>query len=265
MINDIINIMGENVSISIEGSLDGHYKENDTINPASLIKLSVLYGGLKKIDQKLIGLDDIIPFTNKDLVAGCGSLKDLSIRSLSLKDLLMLMITVSDNSATNILMDYIGLDFIQASINTLGLKNTYVKRKLYHMIPGVFNESTSYDTLLLLKAFDQAIGLSESSAKLAMDILSRQQLKNFTDGLEYCPLCHEVNSYNCGHEKEELITYSKSGEITGHVHDSAIIKYQGKTVYISILTYKQNNNIETRSKLRQVGQMIYDRLKEMPC
>nr|WP_255813037.1 serine hydrolase [Acidaminobacter sp. JC074] len=262
--------MGKHVSFSVDGFINCHHQENIGINPASVIKLSVLYAGLIKIDKGLISLDDMIPYSDGDLVMGAGSLKDLSYRLMSLKDLLMLMITLSDNSATNILMDYIGLEDIQRIIEHLGTRGTYPRRKLYHMIPGVFNEATTKDTNLLLKAFDLGIGLTQDSQILAMDILKRQQFKNFAMGLNVCKTCGRVFKENMcmdhpGAQVDEVEIFSKSGEINGHVHDAAIFKYSGKTVYFTMFTYKQEDNEITKQNFRDIGCEIFNLMRDNTC
>lgn len=270
--NKILEIMGEDIAFSIDGALQESYKDKLSVNPASVIKLSVLYGALNRVDQGLLSLDRLVQYKTSDLVPGSGSLKDLSIRMMSVLDLLMLMITVSDNTATNILMDHIGINHIQASIEALGLQNTFVRRKLYHMIPGVFNASCTSDTNLLLQAFDSGT-LSSESKSIAMDILSRQQFTNFTAGISVCSKCGEIFTGNYCRCKtfvgdvdpEPIRIYSKSGEISGHVHDAAIIKYNNQTVYLTLFTYNQINNKETKDKFALIGQILLEHLKELPC
>ncbi len=265
----IIKIMGDDISFSIEGALNINHLENKGINPASVIKLSVLYAALKASDNNELKLDQIVNYSAVDLVPGSGILKDLSINQMTVIDLLTLMIVLSDNSATNILMDFLDIDNIQNKINDLGLINTQVNRKLYHMIPGVFNLSCTSDSNRLLKAFDSD-ELSIESSEIALDILSRQQYSDFFEGLYICGNCTEIfegNHCNCGASKGDIEPipiefFSKSGQISGHVHDSAILRHNDKTLYITLFTYNQSNNSTTKYNFSKVGKILLDILKE---
>lgn len=270
MKKELIELFGDHIAFSIEGAYAEHYQQDQEINPASVIKLSVLYGALRQVDENKLDINHMVAYGDEDIVPGCGSLQNLSLRQMSFKDLLMLMITNSDNTATNILMDHVGLDYINHSIQFLGLKHTHVRRKLYHMIPGVFNAASTYDTNLLLKAFDQGIGLSEQAQALGMYILSKQALNNLTKSLSYCPICGHINTSNTcpdhpDTESLEVEFYSKSGEIEGHVHDAAILKHGGQVIYVTLFTYDQADNAETKHRFRKVGQLLYNKLKEIPC
>src|ERR1035437_3969823 len=75
--------------------------------------------------------DDKITLLPGEAVSGAGLLLFLDApKTLTLKDVLTLMIIMSDNTATNLAMDKIGLDAVNARIAWMGLKNTHLYKKI---------------------------------------------------------------------------------------------------------------------------------------
>jgi beta-lactamase class A len=106
------------------------------VQTASVIKLAILYEALEQVRSGKAHFDDRITLTAADQVAGSGVLRlfDAPL-SLTLKDALTMMIVMSDNSATNMVIDHLGLENIDSRIAKLGLKNTYLYKKIFTPAP----------------------------------------------------------------------------------------------------------------------------------
>ena len=91
---------------------------------ASTIKLAVLYELLKQADEKRLRLDEPKPIPPSLRVGGSGVLQQLSNPVLSLRDCAVLMMMASDNTATNLLIDRLGIAEINAAIRAAGLERT---------------------------------------------------------------------------------------------------------------------------------------------
>jgi beta-lactamase class A len=104
----------------------------DTPAPtASVIKLTVLFEALKQIQEGKVHFDDKVTLTKANQVEGSGVLMFFdSPQTLTLKDVLTMMIIVSDNTATNVAIDYVGLKNIDDRIQWLGLKDTWLYKKV---------------------------------------------------------------------------------------------------------------------------------------
>ena len=98
---------------------------------ASVIKLTILLEAMDEVRDGRASLDEKIVLKKDDQVAGSGmlGLMDTPL-DLTLKDVLTLMIVVSDNTATNLMIDRFGLDKINAHTRLLGLKDTYLYKKV---------------------------------------------------------------------------------------------------------------------------------------
>lgn len=110
---------------------------DEPVPTASVIKLGVLYAALQQIRGGRAHFDDRLMLHHEDRVPGSGVLLFFDTpMTLTLKDALTLMIAVSDNSATNLVIDDLGLDTIDSELSAapprgLGLKNTWLYKKVY--------------------------------------------------------------------------------------------------------------------------------------
>src|SRR5215470_3907787 len=105
--------------------------ENVPVPTASVIKLTVLFEALKQIQEGKVHLDDKLTLTKENQVEGSGVLMFFDVpQTLTLKDVLTMMVIVSDNTGTNLAIDYLGLKNIDDRIQWLGLKDTWLYKKV---------------------------------------------------------------------------------------------------------------------------------------
>jgi beta-lactamase class A len=151
--------LATNQTISIEA--------DQPVPTASVIKLGVLYTALQQIRAGHAHFDDRLMLQHDDQVPGSGVLLFLDTpHTLTLKDALTLMIAVSDNTATNLVIDDLGLDTIDDQLTAppprgLGLKNTWLYKKVFRPASGP-------------EPADQPqFGLGKTTAREMASILSR--------------------------------------------------------------------------------------------
>jgi beta-lactamase class A len=102
------------------------------VQTASVIKLTILYEALEQVRSGKAHFDDKITLTKADQVPGSGVLLFFDVPlQLTLKDALTMMVVMSDNTATNLAIDYLGIENIDARIAKLGLKDTYLYKKVF--------------------------------------------------------------------------------------------------------------------------------------
>jgi beta-lactamase class A len=107
------------------------------VQTASVIKLAILYEALEQVRSGKAHFEDRITVTKADQVQGSGILLFFDAPlPLTLKDVLTMMVVMSDNSATNLAIDHLGLENIDARIEKLGLKNTYLYKKVFAPAPA---------------------------------------------------------------------------------------------------------------------------------
>lgn len=104
---------------------------------ASVIKLAVLYEALQQIRAGRVHFDDRITLTHQDQVPGSGVLLFFDTPlNITFKDALTLMIALSDNTAANLSMDHVGIKNVDDRLVSLGLKNTWLYRKVFTPATG---------------------------------------------------------------------------------------------------------------------------------
>jgi len=144
--------------------------ETVTISPdtpvqtASVIKLTILYEALEQVRSGKAHFDDKITLTKADQVPGSGVLLFFDAPlSLTLKDVLTMMVVMSDNSATNLVIDHLGLENIDARIARLGLKDTYLYKKVFMPAP----------TGMLIPADQKKFGLGKTTAREMAAVMTK--------------------------------------------------------------------------------------------
>jgi beta-lactamase class A len=104
---------------------------------ASVIKLTVLMEAMEQVRAGKAHLDEKLTLKKDDQVPGSGVLTFFDTPlEVTLKDALTMMVIVSDNTATNLCIDRLGLDNINARIRAMGLKDTYLYKKVFRPATG---------------------------------------------------------------------------------------------------------------------------------
>ncbi len=99
---------------------------------ASTIKLAVLFEALKQIQEGRVRFEDALTLTPDNQVEGSGVLLFFDTPlTLTLKDALTMMTVVSDNSATNLAIDVLGLENINNRLRSMGLSDTWLYKKVF--------------------------------------------------------------------------------------------------------------------------------------
>ena len=107
------------------------YLADEIFPTASVIKLAVLLALMQQVEDGQYSLDDPLMLRRADHVAGSGLLQFLSPGlTMPIRDWAFLMMNISDNLATNVLIDYVGLDNIQSWLNEAGFADVQLHRPI---------------------------------------------------------------------------------------------------------------------------------------
>jgi beta-lactamase class A len=106
-------------------------KADEPVQTASVIKLAILYEAMQQIRAGKTHWNDPVTLTKENQTSGSGVLGFFDTpTTLTLKDVLSMMVITSDNTATNVAIDKIGLDAVNAEMGRLDLKNTWLYKKI---------------------------------------------------------------------------------------------------------------------------------------
>ena len=155
----------------------------DTVQPtASLIKLPVMVTAYRIADRGELDLTKQITLTEADKVPGSGILTDHFTPGLtmSVRDTIRLMIRYSDNTATNLVVDQVGLPTTASTMETLGFPHTRLNSKVYRGDTSISPEqsrlyglgsTTAREMAELLEQIHKGTAAAENSCKAMIEHL----------------------------------------------------------------------------------------------
>lgn len=210
---------------------------------ASLIKIPIAVVLLQKIDKKELSWNKILTLQRHHYAPGAGYLRTRKVGTkLTLREAFRLMLTISDNTATNMIIDVLGgVTSTNKQISKLKLKNTRLVNWL-----GDFkgtNKTSPCDLASLLERSLEGDLLSKSSKKVfkstLLDVQNKSLIKN---GLgKYTRFAH------------------KTGTIGVCVGDAGIIYFPfGKKVAISIIVKRPFNSLNGQKIIREISKLVYE-------
>lgn len=191
---------------------------------ASTIKLLILVALTRAVDDQRLSLDDMAASGPGTKAEGSGVLNWLHDGlMLPLRDHAWLMIAVSDNTASNILIDAVGMDAIAATARDLDLSATALNRRFLGRKPepGMPENYTTADNLVaILTAIWSNRAASTEQCSWMKTVLAEQKYRNRIPRM-----------------LPDAVTYAgKTGSLDGIVHDCGVITGPGGNCAIAILT-----------------------------
>ena len=216
---------------------------------ASTIKLLILAELMRKISENKFSLSDTIMIADSMKTGGDGVLKELNTgHHFTLKELATLMIIVSDNQATNILIDFLGMENINQLGKELDLKETFLGRKMMDAEArkkGYDNYTCADDISLLLKLIYQEKLINKEASQLMLDILLRQQQGERLQ--RYLP--------------SDIKIAHKCGDLDNLENDGGII-WLGDRAYILVVLTNGMPNLQCKQTIGKISKFVYDKMEE---
>ena len=215
---------------------------------ASIIKVPILVEFYNMVKAGLLDADEVHPLSRADKVGGSGVLQFLSDSvEITLEDWVKLMINLSDNTATNYMIDIVGMERVNALLTRLGLKETKLLRKMQakDIDPDV------QENLTTPREFSRLMAMILDHVKLDADVCENalEIMKYYKDGIirEALP--------------EDLELADKSGWMGAVQCDSGIV-YAEKPYIVTVMAKHipswDRNGAETREALKQAVAVIHD-------
>lgn len=184
---------------------------------ASMIKLLVLAEFIDEVDTGKISLSDVYSSEKADIVGGTGVIQNEPVGTkYTYDDLARHMIMYSDNTATNVLIDIMGMSTINAKAEELGLENTKLNRKMMDLHSEVENYISANDAAKVLAGIAAGELGSKRMRKKAMGYL-RKQTDNagLAQGLP-----------------DDVVFAHKTGSLNSIRHDGGIVECRSPYVIV---------------------------------
>ena len=242
------------MGVAIEDLTTGDHfflREDEVFAQASSIKITVLANLYLQAQQGKLRLTDLYTVQSSDLVPDSDIMGGLTpgVTRLTLRDLATMMVAVSDNSAANVLIDRVGMQNVNAMLDSLGLTHTRLRRKMMDLQAakeGRENISTPREMMTLLDAIYHGKVLNKESTADFFKMLSTNKASFIPRDLP-----------------PELKVANKDGELEAVRNDSGIVFVEGRPYVICVMTSflrNERDGEEAISKVSLDTWRMFDRL-----
>jgi beta-lactamase class A len=259
-IRDIDKNLDGVMGVAIEDLTNGQtffLRENAVFAQASSIKITVLVELYRQNQQALAGaagnakLTDMYTVDAKDLVQDSDIMGGLtpSVTRITNRDLATMMVAVSDNSAANVLINRVGMQNVNALMDSLGLTHTRLRRKMMDIKAaeeGRENISNPREMMLLLEQIYRGKVLDKQMTDSFFKMLSTHKSsaisRDLPDGLQIA---------------------DKPGELEGVRTDSGIVFAHNRPYVISVMTaylHDERAGSEAIAQISTAAYRMFDRL-----
>ena len=162
---------------------------DDRVRTASTIKIAVMVEAFARVAEGKSKWTDELVLTKEKKVSGSGILQELSDGlHITLRDGVNLMMLVSDNTATNLVLDVLTTDAVNARMESLGLKQIKILRKVGSGGDSVAGKdpenkrfglgfATPREMVMLLEKLERGEVVSRAASKEMIELMKREQAR----------------------------------------------------------------------------------------
>ena len=198
---------------------------DDRVRTASTIKIAVMVEAFGRVAEGKSKWTDELVLTKGKKVSGSGILQELSDGlHITLRDGVNLMMLVSDNTATNLVLDVLTTDAVNARMESLGLKQIKILRKVGSGGDSVAGKdpdnkrfglgfATPHEMVMLLEKLERGQVVSVAASKEMIELMKREQARYAIGrSLGNVPLASKYGALDRLRSAVGIV-YSKSGPI----------------------------------------------------
>lgn len=215
----------------------------NVFSSASIIKVPILMAVLDHLEQTNGELSQEVPIL-KENVVDFSILTEQKQQRATLQELLLWMIITSDNTATNVCIDYIGMEALNQYFQQIGLHATVIQRKMMdfeRQQQGFDNVTSARDMQHLFQQIYNGSLLAPKWNEVAMNILLRQRdhesLKRYL--VEDVKIAH------------------KTGSLDTVDHDVGIVFAEHVDYFIGVFLTEVTDNDQARRYIGQLSKIAY--------
>ena len=212
---------------------------------ASTIKIAVLAELYHQAQQGKLKLTDVYTVQKSDLVQDSDIMNGLTpgVTRITLRDVATMMVAVSDNSATNVLIDRVGMDNVNAFLNSLGLAHTHLRRKMMDLkaaSEGRENISTPREVMTLLEQLYRG------------KVLNPELTNDF-----FAMLSTHKDSWIPRDFPEGVKSANKPGSLEGVRNDCGVIFVENRPFILCVMTSYLRNERDGEEAISKIGLATY--------
>jgi len=212
---------------------------------ASMVKIPIMAACFKAVEDGRVSLQDVIMLRAADRTRGSGVLRASPAGTpVTVEKLIELMITDSDNTAANLLIDLLGFEYINTSFKEFGLDHTNLSRKMMDFRArwrGVENYTTARDMAEILEKTYRGTCVSPRACEMGMAILKGQKVNDRIP--RYLP--------------RTIAVAHKTGLENKVVHDAGILFTAHGDVLICVLTEGDTGAVIAKRVIGRLAALVY--------
>ena len=262
----ITQFPGKTIAVAVQELETGafiHINADESFHPASTMKVPVMMEVFHQASQGLFSLNDLLKIVNSFTSIADGSKYSLDIiddsetslyarisESESLQELTRLMIVRSSNLATNILIEKVGVQPINAFLQELGIQGVTVARGIEDKAAfrlGINSSATARGLTQMMTLIAEGKVVSKEASQQMIEIMLGQEFNESIPALL-------PKSVKVAH---------KTGWTGEFYHDTGIIFSESRKPYaISILThgFPENNEEEAHACMAEISKMVFEQI-----
>lgn len=247
----------------LETNLEIGYKTDEWFHAASTIKIPILVGVFGAVDRGEFVLHSRLHVRNRFLSAVDGTpyrvrssrdansdVHDAIGKMMQIQELAHHMIATSSNLATNLLVDLVGIEKLQATMQQLGVADGIELRRGVEdekaFDAGLNNRVTANGLLKLLRLIAEEKAFSPHLSRRMLDILHSQE---FNSGIP-APL------------PEGTRVAHKTGEISTVAHDAGVVYLMKRKPYVLVILTEWDPETGGRSEtIAKISEAVHDRIE----
>jgi beta-lactamase class A len=174
---------------NLDTGQDYSFNGDERVKTASTIKIAVMIEAFARVAEGRAKWTDELVLTKAARYSGSGILPELGdgLR-LTLRDCVNLMMLISDNTATNMVLDYLTTDAVNARMDSLGIKQTRIMRRVGsggESKEGKLEENkrfglggtTPHEMVQIMEKLDRGEVISQAASKEMLDLMKREQAR----------------------------------------------------------------------------------------
>jgi beta-lactamase class A len=215
-----------------------------------MIKVPVMVALLSAIDMHKVSMEQILTLRPELIGGGSGRLQWQPVGSrISLKQAAELMLVISDNTATNLIIDLLGgKEVVDKEFEDWGLSHT----RINNFLPDLegTNHTSPYDLIFLLGRIKRGEILSPESRQYLLAVMERCHTRTL---LPHCLLPGDVIAH-------------KTGDIGSMVGDAGLITTaSGRQYFVAIQVKRPHNDLRANELVRTISAIVYSKIVGREC
>lgn len=231
------------------------------VQTASVIKLTILYEAMEQVRDGRAKWEEKLTLAPGDAVSGSGVLTFFDTPlTVTLKDVLTMMVIVSDNTATNMAIDRFGVDAVNARIAWLGLKDTHLYKKVMKPASGPMPEdqpkfglgkTTAREMATVMERIGRCqLGAPGEAARPGDAAICETALKMLRNQFYRNTIPRYLEAIDSSESGSGIA--SKTGSLNAVRNDVAIVAGKSGPMVLSIFTYGNEDQSWTADNQAEV-------------